>query len=407
MQSKNFVGYFVLSILPAVLFAANSSGEIAVVSGLKADFSKVPGVVIVHSPADSGKYVGSPSTAILPNGDYVASHDFFGPGGKRGRWKESGIYRSTDRGRSWKHICKLTAPPAWWSNLFWHNGALYLCGCDGKMGSAVIRRSDDYGYTWTTPSDANTGLLLPGSYHTAPVPMVIHKGRIWRAMEQGERHHVFMMSAPVDADLLKRSNWTFSNRLQFSNSYRQGLKSWREANAVVTPEGKMAMLMRVAINRVHSTAAWFDVSDDGRQVTFDPATGFVTMPGATGKKFTIRYDKTSRCYWASVNPILTRDLKHMADHRANELRNCLALSSSPDLKNWAVHKVVAYHPDHHRHAFQYPDFVFEGSDMLIVSRTACDDALGGAPNHHDANFMTFHRVQNFRDLINLNVYGEN
>ena len=40
----------------------------------------VPGVVIDYSPAETGKYIGSPSIAILPNGYYVASHDFFGPG---------------------------------------------------------------------------------------------------------------------------------------------------------------------------------------------------------------------------------------------------------------------------------------------------------------------------------------
>ena len=42
--------------------------------------SSVPGVIIDYSPAETGKYIGSPSMAVLPNGDYVASHDFFGPG---------------------------------------------------------------------------------------------------------------------------------------------------------------------------------------------------------------------------------------------------------------------------------------------------------------------------------------
>ena len=33
-----------------------------------------------------------------------------------------------------------------------------------------------------------------------------------------------------------------------------------------------------------------------------------------------------------------------------------------------------------------------------VARTAYDDGLGGAPNAHDANYLTFHRVANFRRL---------
>ena len=38
-----------------------------------------PGVIISHLPASGGKYVGSPSICILPDGGYVASHDEFGP----------------------------------------------------------------------------------------------------------------------------------------------------------------------------------------------------------------------------------------------------------------------------------------------------------------------------------------
>ncbi len=52
------------------------------------------------------------------------------------------------------------------------------------------------------------------------------------------------------------------------------------------------------------------------------------------------------------------------------------------------------------HGFQYVDWKFEGEDLIAVSRTAFDDGLGGAANYHDANFITFHRVCNFR--INFN-----
>ena len=38
----------------------------------------VPSILISHSPAASGRYIGSPNLAHLPNGDYVAAHDFFG-----------------------------------------------------------------------------------------------------------------------------------------------------------------------------------------------------------------------------------------------------------------------------------------------------------------------------------------
>src|SRR5207245_592923 len=47
--------------------------------------SKVPGVVINHSPASSRQYIGSPGLATLPGGEYVVSHDFFGPGSTHDR----------------------------------------------------------------------------------------------------------------------------------------------------------------------------------------------------------------------------------------------------------------------------------------------------------------------------------
>ena len=39
-----------------------------------------PGVAIDRSPDPLCVYIGSPSIAVLPSGDYRASHDFFGPG---------------------------------------------------------------------------------------------------------------------------------------------------------------------------------------------------------------------------------------------------------------------------------------------------------------------------------------
>ena len=63
-----------------------------------------------------------------------------------------------------------------------------------------------------------------------------------------------------------------------------------------------------------------------------------------------------------------------------------------------MRSVVLYHPDVSRHAFQYVDWLFEGDALIAASRTAYDDGHGGAHNAHDANFLTFHRFENFREL---------
>lgn len=61
-----------------------------------AQSSKVPGVVVNHIPAHTGIYIGSPSICILPNGDYVASHDQFGPNSTEHERAVTAVYKSTN-----------------------------------------------------------------------------------------------------------------------------------------------------------------------------------------------------------------------------------------------------------------------------------------------------------------------
>ena len=59
-------------------------------------------------------------------------------------------------------------------------------------------------------------------------------------------------------------------------------------------------------------------------------------------------------------------------------------------------QVLLHHPDDRGYAFQYADWVFDGDDILFVSRTAGADEEGGAHTYHDANYLTFHRLVGFR-----------
>src|SRR5512137_665656 len=145
------------------------------------DNSQVPGLVIDHSPASSGRYIGSPSIAIRPNGDYVASHDFFGPAAGHTTNAASVVFLSTDRGVTWRKIADIT--PLFWGKLFVHRDALYILGTRREYGDVLIRRSRDGGKTWTEPIGSTTGLLRQGQYHCAPCQTLFHDGRIWRSME--------------------------------------------------------------------------------------------------------------------------------------------------------------------------------------------------------------------------------
>ncbi len=75
---------------------------IVVFSTSYAQSGKVPGVVVNYIPAHTKVYIGSPSICILPNGDYVASHDHFGPETTEHQRALTAVYKSTNKGKSWQ-----------------------------------------------------------------------------------------------------------------------------------------------------------------------------------------------------------------------------------------------------------------------------------------------------------------
>jgi hypothetical protein len=353
-------------------------------------------IVIDHVPASTQIYVGSPSIAIMPDGSYVASHDYFGRGSSD---DTTIVFSSHDRGQSWRMIA--TIKGQWWSTLFVLHGELYLMGTSRENGKVVIRRSGDGGQSWTEPVNSETGLLLAqGKYSCAPGAVVVHNGRIWRAMEEnltvkmsGKHHRAFMMSAPVNADLLNAFNWTISDSIASDPAWLEGeFGGWLEGNAVVAPNGQVVDVLRAHCTTGTEKAAIVHISADGRTITFDPKHDFVEFPGGS-KKFSIRFDSVSRLYWALVNPVPAT-----ASSGFDDIRNTLALASSPDLVKWTVRSIVLHHPDVHKHAYQYADWLFDADDIVAVVRTADDDSFGGAHTFHDANYFTFLRVEHFRNL---------
>ena len=360
-----------------------------------------PGIVIDHSSASTGLYIGSPSIVILSNGDYLASHDLFGPKSAEFEAPNSVVFKSTDRGESWKKIATLKS--LFWAGLFVHADAVYIMGTDRHHGRIVIRRSSDNGQTWTEPTDSTHGLLTPrADYHTAPTPVIEHDGRIWRAFEDasggtqwGVRYMPIMLSAPANSDLLNATNWTLSETVKRDTNWLDGkFTAWLEGNALITPENKIANVLRVEVPTFPEKAAIVTISDDGKSGSFDAARDIIDFPGGA-KKFTIRFDPRSRTYWtlASATP---KELQSLG--KPNPIRNTLVLMKSENLRDWQVRATILSHSDAKKHAFQYPDWQFDGDDIIAAVRTAFDDEEGGAHNVHDANFMTFHRISHFRTL---------
>jgi hypothetical protein len=381
---------------------SSSAGSNAIsVKGILSNV-EIPGKVLGHRAASSRIYIGSPSICILPNGNYIASSDFFGPNPEARVDGQSvtRIYQSVDAGESWTVLTDIVGQ--FMSNLFVHQNNLYILGLAGNEGNVIIRKSTDGGTSWTLPTDSTNGVLRTGRFHTAPTPVVQHNGKLWRAMEDVEgaiqtwpkKFRAFMLSVPVSADLLVAQNWVSSGAMPYDATYLGGyFYGWLEGNAVVAPNGNMLNVIRVhTFDKLRERVALIQVDTTGTTSSFNASTGFKDFPGG-GKKFTIRFDSISNKYWTLSNyvPEAYRGVIPL-----DRVRNTLALCSSSDLINWTIDTTVLQHPDTLKHGFQYVDWQFAGDDIIAVSRTAYDDGLGGADSYHNNNLFTFHRIKKYR-----------
>lgn len=129
-----------------------------------------------------------------------------------------------------------------------------------------------------------------------------------------------------------------------------------------------------------------NVGDPDQPLTFDR---YVPFPGNLSK-FDILFDGVSGYYYSVINRI--------CDDGQPAARNLLSLMRSVDLTAWdVVADLLDYrHDDAQTVGFQYVSFLFDGDDLLFLSRTAWN----GAKSYHDNNYITFHRVPNFRTLKN-------
>jgi hypothetical protein len=405
----------------------------------------LPGTAIKYTPASSGLYLGSPAIQILPNGDYLASHDYFGPGSSQTTLGQTFLYRSGDRGTNWAllgQINQLVSGNADTNGHFWNhfialNGALYAIGnrSSGSGNYMVIRRSTDQGQQWTSvePAPGYSGHLFPGTNWGPGHTFVIQQGRIWLEADRGRGTGIFgdnivgAISAPTNSNLLDPASWSVSTTVVRDTSWLGGtFVGWLEGNALEDRQGGLVLMMRVD-NRyangaaIGGKAALIRVNPaSGTNATagfsggvFDPndpnSSGFVDFPGGC-TRFTVRFDPVSERYWTLCNYI-PRKFRTNA-YNAERFRGILVLASSPDLKDWRVERIVmadwrlysedpavvatAFDGNQTDYGFQYADWQFDGDDLAATVRTGFCDQFGGSDNGHNANYYLFRRVENFR-----------
>ncbi len=346
--------------------------------------------------AFSGDRLASPSMVRLPNGTLVASMDVYAKGGGQNLTL---IFRSDDEGETWKYVSALH--PCYWGKLFVHNDELYMLACSTEFGDLLIGKSLDGGKTFDTPTViARCKESGTDGFHRAPQNILEHNGRLYTSYEWGKRGEpkvhftVGVLSVDAASDLLEAKHWSVSAPQQLDPAWVSELTDVTELTATiegtvaVDPDGKVVDILRFECQKAKAIVYQSD-ADPSAPLLFERTMDF---PAGHSKFIILKDDKSGRYY-----SVATRYFEDgVRTYRGRAPRNLLCLLVSDDLKEWRVaQNLIDYrHADMNKFGFQYVDFMFSGEDILYLCRTA----MNGAADFHDSNYITFHRIENFRNL---------
>lgn len=345
--------------------------------------------------AFSGRYLCSPSLLRHPDGFLLASMDVYE---HKAPQNLTLIFRSDDNGQTWDYISELF--PSFWGKMFICQGKLYMLSCSTEYGDLLIGASEDGGKTFGTPTVLLRGSCkcdVPG-VHKNPQPVIEYKGRVWATLEWGAWargfHAPMVASAPIDADLLNPASWCFTPPLPYDPNW-EGVAEGPstgciEGCLVVAPNGELYNVMRYDMHKCtpnFGRVLAFHVNTENPEapLEYDHAINF---PG-NHSKFMIKLDKVSGYYVSIVN--------YIRDSQCKSDRNLLSLLYSKDMKDWFVAQHIIDYTDFDPKTvgFQYVDFLIEENDIVFLCRTA----MNGANNFHDSNYITFHRIKDFRKFL--------
>jgi len=378
------------------LFCAVLVGGVGVLcSGLATDLSGVPGTVIHHMTLGSygshttpGQFISDPEIVVLSNGDYLATHALAGRDSGSGSSGTTYVFVSHDKGASWSQLGG-TLNGVLRGSLAEHDGALYLIGStvDGS-GSASPRLT-----VWKSTSNGTkwTSMTTSSIYGTAtPWNSVVFSNRLWGVCSG--RGSLSALSAD---DLMEESSWSAEG------GFPKPQPDWRSGDASFIGEGQIAASPSLGIYilpvvRDHALTALAEVDPSTGKVSFDPDRDFVDFPGGD-KKFGVEHDAVSSRFYALGNPILAVD---KGASKPNMIRNTTALLSSPDLRNWNVEKIFQYSSNSEDQGFCYPNFDFDGPDMVVATRGAYKVGDGNDPRRsHDSNLLAFNTIPGFWSAV--------
>lgn len=359
-----------------------------------------PGTIVNYlHPEDtayafSGHSLCSPTIVKLPSGALMTAMDVFS--GKYGNSKLTLLFKSTDGGKTWRYVTDIY--PSFWPKLFVHRGSLYLFSGSQDYGDMLIGRSDDEGVTWTAPTHIISGCgPFEMGPHKGPMPIVEWNGRLYTAIDYGcwrhQQHANGLLSIDAQADLLDAANWAYTPFTKYNPAWPNAPKGFSpgciEGNAVVSPQGVISNYLRIDHPKCDppygkGVVLRGDNADPEAPLALDR---IVDCPLGSNSKFQLYQDPATGKY-------IMIGTEQAADKPG---RTVLSMAVSEDFYTWrVVHRFLDYRDADPGHVgFQYPDWMFDGDDILLLVRVA----FGRSYNFHDANYQSFFRVKNYRQYL--------
>jgi hypothetical protein len=402
------VGANALGAEPAAATSGGSAGTLA------QDYA------IVHHNPDRKQYIEGPGLNRLADGSLIAvipvvPRNEYQLAGKRPDNSHVHILRSTDGGKSWQEASRL---PYYSARAWEHEGSLYLFafqpGVKIRNDDLLLLRSKDGGRSWSQPVT-----LFKGHYWNCHTGMVIRGRKAYWVVDdlsagQGEERTHRVIACDLTGDPLDLTLWRMSNPGSFPGvpqnignpRFAKSRSQMLEPN-LIDVQGQLRVISTVKFQgqTTAGLCAVFDVEDRGGAELKMNFVQYHPMPGGQ-LKFCVIWDDVSKMFWATANLVVdgqgrfswwkNAGGKYRGSSTGGNDRRFLMLMYGVDGLNWlqagcvAQAKTVAQ-------SFMYAAPAIDGNDLAIVARSSVH-----APDNHDADHATFHRVKDFRRLaLNL------
>ncbi len=410
-------------------------------------------VKVYESPRPDKVFTYTPGICVLPGGRLLVTMDLGGPGVAEMEESfpmENGamlgkVFVSDDQGESWKWKVNF---PFQHARPFLAGGKVYVLG---QAGDLYIICSEDNGETWSEPSRLTQGM----SWHQSACSVWYREDRVYLVMEKisthpGEKAYGWpvcriapiLMRAQVQDDLTRLESWSFASELRFVDAVPEDALEYhgipfyksllhqdepQDGETLTQPVGWLETNVVQILDENHY---WYDETgrtfqlfmrahtagtgycaiakvteqEDGSMVTslMEAPSGrkwvFLPMPGGQ-MRFHLLYDSVTRLYWllsTQATDSMTR-IERLSSERYNipcDERQRMQLSFSKNCVDWCFAGIVAA-GDSEKQSRHYASMAIDGEDLVIVSRSG--DAK--AASAHNGNFISFHRVKDFRSLV--------